>query len=91
MGRINVISSIFEDSNVQHSLRDSMLTIARLHAHLLTLATLLVLRWHDRFPFHTDHLHPFLQVVLSCHHWFENAWLGRSPHKNYKNDLDDQT
>ena len=33
MGRINVISSIFEDSDVQHSMRDSKVAIARLDEH----------------------------------------------------------
>ena len=35
MGRINVISSIFEDSNVQQSIRDDILTIGCIYVHPL--------------------------------------------------------
>ena len=82
MGRINVISSIFEDSDVQHAVRDKKLMIAYLDKHSRTSAISAASRRHDIFAFRKQSYLSKLAVDMM---------LGRSPHKNYKNDLDDQT
>ena len=51
MGRINVISSIFEDSDVQHSMRDNKPMIACLDKHPRTSATSAATRRHDSCAF----------------------------------------
>ena len=91
MGRINVISLILVDSDVQH-VDEMTLGNACGDAGKLSMADVL----QD----------VFLECVLCSWNWVHSTIsvshslcmrvkplhvLGRSPHKNYKNDLDDQT
>ena len=90
MGRINVISLILVDRDVQHV--DGIIS-ANACVHAAGFSTthdisnvFLDLGWtHDvGWTLRSRQQHSFLHAISV-------RILGRSPHKNYKNDLDDQT
>ena len=101
MGRINVASSIFADSNVQHSTRKAVL---KWRAFCTSTAPSPSTVWDASIWFHQfwrnsnvqlnkkSSLKSMRSARPQLHSCMEAKWLlGRSPHKNYKNDLDDQT